>query len=72
MTNDGKISSEVVRRIIERIMAYADDAKGKLSEAPQDVFYQGKDLAYVEMIDVIRIELEANGEDVEEYGLEEE
>lgn len=42
----------------------------ELKNNPKDLFYQGKQLAYYEMIDTIKNELEAHNQDLKEYGLD--
>ena len=71
-TNGGFLNDEVLKYIISRLMSYAKDASEALKENRKDVFYQGKDLAYTEMKDVIENELRAFGKEPRDYGLCEE
>lgn len=66
------MNDEVLKYIISRLMSYAKDASEALKENRKDVFYQGKDLAYTEMKDVIENELRAFGKEPRDYGLCEE
>lgn len=50
-------------------MDYANDTEKTLKNNKNDVFYQGKSLAYYEMLGVLKLELEVTGEDLRDYGL---
>ena len=55
------VSYEFIEHLLERIEDYANDAKSELKNNKDDIFYQGKELAYTEILDVINTELIANG-----------
>ena len=56
--------------MIERILEYAGETIVESNENMTDSFLQGKRLAYTEILDVIQIELKANGESLSEYGMD--
>lgn len=64
------LSQEGIKYIIGRLLDNANDAmeEGKSNEA--DSFYQGKRLAYYEMLDVLKSELEIREQDLKEFGLD--
>lgn len=53
--------------LIERLLEYAGEAIVESNENIDDVFLQGKRLAYMEILGTINTELQANGEDYEGY-----
>ncbi len=59
-----------MKYLIERILEYAGEAIVESNNDMTDSFLQGKRLAYTEILDVIQIELKANGESLEEYGMD--
>lgn len=69
MASKKNLTPEMMEHIIARLAVYADAAEEELKKDPEDVFYQGKQLAYTEMFDVIEIELDAYGQDLKAYGL---
>lgn len=65
-----KMSESALQYILSRMLDNANDAMKELKNNPKDLFYQGKQLAYYEMIDTIKNELEAHNQDLKEYGLD--
>ena len=59
-----------IKYMIERILEYAGETIVESNENMTDSFLQGKRLAYTEILDVIQIELKANGESLSEYGMD--
>lgn len=66
------LSKDGVRYIIGRLLDYAKEAGQEAKENPQDPFYSGKKLAYVEMLDVLQSELDARDQDLKALGLDKE
>ena len=64
------MSESALQCILSRMLDNANDAMKELKNNPKDLFYQGKQLAYYEMIDTIKNELEAHNQDLKEYGLD--
>ena len=65
-----KMSESALQYILSRMLDNANDTMKELNNNPKDLFYQGKQLAYYEMIDTIKNELEAHNQDLKEYGLD--
>ncbi|WP_288698670.1 hypothetical protein [Allisonella histaminiformans] len=65
-----KMSESALQYILSRMLDNANDTMKELKNNPKDLFYQGKQLAYYEMIDTIKNELEAHNQDLKEYGLD--
>lgn len=64
------MSESALQYILSRMLDNANDTMKALKNNPKDLFYQGKQLAYYEMIDTIKNELEAHNQDLKEYGLD--
>lgn len=62
--------NEEMKYIISRIIGNANDALGESRSNPSDKFADGRSLAYYEVLDVIKSELEAHGHDLKEFGLD--
>ena len=65
-----KMSESALQYILSRMLDNANDTMKELKNNPKDLFYQGKQLAYYEMIDTLKNELEAHNQDLKEYGLD--
>lgn len=65
-----KMSESALQYILSRMLDNANDTMKELKNNPKDLFYQGRQLAYYEMIDTIKNELEAHNQDLKEYGLD--
>lgn len=59
-----------IKYIIERLLSNANDAMQEAEDNKNDPFYSGKALAYYEVLDTIRNELSARGQDLKEFGLD--
>ncbi|WP_407389088.1 hypothetical protein [Allisonella histaminiformans] len=59
-----KMSESALQYILSRMLDNANDTMKELKNNPKDLFYQGKQLAYYEMIDTIKNELEAHNQDL--------
>ncbi|WP_329886933.1 transposase [Pseudoramibacter faecis] len=70
MKDNNLLTKDGIAYIVSRILDYAVDAKSAVEKEPQNLFYQGKRLAYTEMLDVIKNELTVRGEDIKAYGLD--
>ena len=69
---DALLSKEGIEYIISRLFDYAKQARQDAKENPQDPFYSGKELAYVEMLNVLQSELDAREQDLKILGLDKE
>ena len=63
------MNDATVKFIISRVIEYANDAAEE-AKGNNDDFYKGRKLAYYEILDTIKNELEATDQDLEELGLD--
>ena len=61
--------NEDMKYIISRIIERAYEAAEECRQANTDQFEDGRALAYYEVLDIIRSELDAHGYDLKEFGL---
>ena len=61
--------NEDMKYIISRIIERAYEAAEECRQASVDQFEDGRALAYYEVLDIIRSELDAHGYDLNEFGL---
>ena len=64
------MSESEIKYIVARVLDNANDALEEASADTDDDFYKGKKLAYYEILDTIKNELKARGQDLKEYGLD--
>lgn len=69
MMND-TLSVDAIKYIIARVLDNANDAFNEARENKGELFYQGKKLAYYEVLDTIKNELYAHGQELKEFGLD--
>lgn len=55
--------------IVARILDNANDVFEEAEANPNDDFYKGKRFAYYEILDTIKNELKARGQDLQAFGL---
>ena len=60
---------EEIKYIVARVLDNANDTFEEAAKNADDDFYKGKKLAYYEVLDTIKNELKARGQDLKEYGL---
>lgn len=65
------MSEDAVKYIIARVVDNANDALEEAKKNKDDDFYKGKKLAYYEILDTIKNELDINDQDLKEFGLDE-
>jgi len=65
-----ELGNESMKFILSRVLENANDTIEELNENKDDDFYKGKRLAYYEVLDTIKSELEARGQDLKEFGLD--
>ena len=63
------MSEEEIKYIVARVLDNANEAFEEAAENKDDDFYKGKKLAYYEILDTIKNELKARGQDLKEFGL---
>jgi hypothetical protein len=67
---ENKLSESTIKHIIALVLDNAKDAQIEKRENDGDDFYNGKHLAYYEVLDTIKNELIANDVDLKEFGLD--
>jgi hypothetical protein len=64
------MNESTIKFIISRVIDNANDALEEHKANKGDDFYNGKALAYYEILDTIKSELKANEQDLKEFGLD--
>ena len=64
------MSKAEMKYIIARLLDNANDCVEDAKENPGSEFFDGKKLAYYEMLDTIKNELIAHDDDIKEFGLD--
>ena len=64
------LTAERLKYIIARVIDNANDAIKESKENPKDAFIDGKKLAYYEVLDTIKNELDVSEQDMKEFGLD--
>jgi hypothetical protein len=64
------MSEAEIKYIVARVMDNANEALEDAKADRDDDFYKGKKLAYYEILDTIKNELKARGQDLKEFGLD--
>ena len=65
-----KISEESLKYIIARLVDNANEAVEESEKDKSDLFNQGRRLAYSEMLDILKSELDVRDADLKELGLD--
>ena len=66
----GKMNKEQMEYIIERVVNNALEANREARENTSNEFLQGKSLAYYEILDTIKNQLEIYDQDLKDYSLD--
>lgn len=61
------MNEDIIKYIISRLI---DNAKDALDENPDHDFSKGRRMAYYEMLDIVKNELELKEQDLKEFGLD--
>lgn len=64
------LSEDSIKYIISRLIDNANDAVEESNKDRLDAFNQGRRLAYYEMLDILRSELDVRDADLKELGLD--
>lgn len=64
------MNEETVKYIIARVISNANDALEESRQNQGDDFYKGRKLAYYEILDTIKNDLDINDQDLKEFGLD--
>lgn len=64
------MNEETIKYIIARVVDNANDVLEEERKNKDDAFYKGKKLAYYEILDTIKNDLDINDQDLKEFGLD--
>ena len=64
------MNNDTIKFIISRVLDNANEALEEAKENKDDDFYKGKKLAYYEILDAIKNEIDIRDEDLKEFGLD--
>ncbi len=67
--NDG-LTKEGIKYIIARLLDNANDAVEQSKADRDDKFAAGRRIAYYEMLDILKTELDVRDQDLKEFGLD--
>lgn len=64
------LTKEMMQFIVSRILERAIEAFDEKKKDHKDLFKAGRGLAYYEVLDILKSELDCHGQDLKEYGLD--
>lgn len=64
------LTREGVKYMIARLLKNANEAIEESKENKDDAYCAGRKVAYYEMLDILKTELDVRDEDLKEYGLD--
>ena len=64
------MTDATIKFIISRVIEKANDSLEEANQNKGDSYYEGRKIAYYEVLDTIKSELEAHDQDLEEFGLD--
>lgn len=64
------LTTESLKYMIARLLDNANDAMKEYREDKSNKFFAGRKMAYYEMLDILKTELDVRDEDLEELGLD--
>lgn len=64
------MNEETIKHIIARVIDNANEALEESKKNKEDDFYKGKRLAYYEILDAIKNDLEIDGQSLKDFGLD--
>ena len=67
---DKNLYEETLKYIIARLVERADEAMQEYINDKDNDFKNGRSLAYYEMLDILRTELDLSEQDLNEFGLD--
>lgn len=67
---DKNLDEETLKYIIARLVERADEAMQEYINDKDNDFKNGRSLAYYEMLDILRTELDLSEQDLNEFGLD--
>lgn len=69
MITTDTVTKESMKYIIARLLDNANDAADEYKRDKSNKLLAGRKMAYYEMLDILRTELDVRDEDLEEFGL---
>ncbi len=64
------LTQEDIEYIVARLLKNANEAVGEYQKDTNNLFMVGRKLAYYEMLDILRTELDVRDQDLKELGLD--
>lgn len=64
------MTEATIKFIISRVIENAHDSLEEAKQNKDDSYYEGRKIAYYEVLDTIKSELETHDQDLKEYGLD--
>ena len=64
------MDKSIVKLIISRLIERANDSLTESEHNKKDLYYEGRKVAYYEVLDIIKSELYVHDQDLEELGLD--
>lgn len=64
------LTKEGIKFLIARLLENANEAVEESNENQEDLFAAGRRLAYYEMLDILKSELDVRDQDLKEFGLD--
>ena len=63
------LTKEGIKYLIARLLERAKEANEERRDNPEDNFQAGRNMAYYEMLDILKTELDIREQDLGEFGL---
>lgn len=70
ITMTDALTREGIKYMISRLLDNANEAVEEGNQNKEDAFCQGRRLAYYEMLDILKTELDIRDQDLKEFGLD--
>jgi hypothetical protein len=64
------LTKEGIQYMVSRLLENANEAVEESKKNKNDPYYIGRRVAYYEMLDILRTELDIRDQDLKEYGLD--
>ena len=64
------LTREGIKYIIARLIERAKESREESRNAPQNDFEAGRNMAYYEMLDILKTELDIKEQDLNDFGLD--
>lgn len=64
------LTREGIKYMVARLIENANEASEESKENKNNAFFAGRKLAYYEMLDILKTELDVRDQDLKEFGLD--